>query len=147
MEDNLYEHRQLEPQFVLIYGRQSEFERSGEHDDPGALRRKRDGQRARDESFMTFDSLRPRYEHRNSMTVKMTATGPEAIAFSPVYGTSTASGAVTRVVRNLAGALQMSVMMTTERRRYVSERFEHWHQREEEPRRGDRLYIRQTGFE
>ena len=58
-----YEDRPLEPQYVLIYGRESEFHHGGGHTDPRALRYKRDQQRGANESFMTFDALRPRYDH------------------------------------------------------------------------------------
>ena len=43
-----YEDRPLEPQYVLIYGRESEFHHGGGHTDPRALRYKRDQQRGRD---------------------------------------------------------------------------------------------------
>ena len=79
-----YEDRPLEPQCVLIYGRESEFHHGGGHTDPRALRYKRDQQRGANESFMTFDALRPRYDHGNSMTLTMTACGPKIHAFSPV---------------------------------------------------------------
>lgn len=147
IEGELFLDRPIEPQFVLIYGRQSEFELGGGHEDPAGLRRKRDGQRARDESFMTFDSLRPRYDHRNSVTVRMTATGPEAVAFSPVYGTSPKAGHLARNVRRLPDALVASVMMTEERRKYLARRFEYWHQRDESARRNDGPNICQPGYE
>jgi hypothetical protein len=87
-----YEDRPLEPQYVLIYGRESEFGIGGGHANPRGLRYKRDQQRRMNESFMTFDSLRPRFDHSNSMTLIMTARGPEIHAFSPVYGTGTGVG-------------------------------------------------------
>ena len=48
--------------------------------------------RLANESFMTFDSLAPNWKHRNTMSISMTATGPEASAFSPGYGTTTTAG-------------------------------------------------------
>ena len=124
--NDLYENRALEPQFVLIYGRESEFQKGGGHANPDALRHKRDLQRARDESFCTFDSLRPRYDHANSMTLTMTAQGPEIHAFSPVFGTWSQVGRGARILGDPASALARSVMMTDERKAYLAKRWAHW---------------------
>lgn len=142
-----YENRPLEPYFVLIYGREAEFEHGGGHTNPDHLRGKRDTQRAQNEVFRTFDSLRPRYDHSNSLTVAQTAQGPRAIALSPVYGTSTSSGETALRIANLPDALQSSVMMTQERRDYLTARFEHWRQVELAARKDGRMRIRQLGRE
>lgn len=144
-----YDHRPLQPQYVLVYGRQSEFEPSNPlHDDPLALLGKRDLQARSSESFMTYDSLKPRYDHANAVTVRMRAKGPKAVAFSPVYGTSDSSGAMALRVRGLTTALDRSAMMTPERRAYVAARLAHW-QRVEEGRRADTksVQLRSTGLE
>lgn len=146
IEGDTFEHRPLEPQFLLIYGRQSEFEVGGIHADAYGLRHKRDSQRARDESFMTFDSLRPRYDVRNSVSLRMTATGPVAIAFSPVYGTTTKAGHLARRVRGVSDALEASVM-TPERREYLKRRFEYWRQRDANARDQQSTPVSQTGYE
>ena len=144
-----YDHRPLQPQYVLVYGRQSEFEPSDQtHDDPRALLGKRDLQALGGESFMTYDSLRPRYDHSNSLTVKMRARGPKAVAFSPVYGTGDESGALALRVRGLETALNRSVMMTVERRAYLAERLAHWQRVEEERRKDTKsMHLRSTGVE
>jgi Domain of unknown function (DUF4263) len=121
-----YESRPLEPHFVLIYGRQLEFEHGGGHRDPDALRRKRDTQRAGNEAFMTFDSLRPRFDHANSVTVAHQAKGNRAIAFSPVYGTSTSSGSTALLLDDVEAALAHSAMMSGDRRAYLGKRLEYW---------------------
>jgi hypothetical protein len=144
-----YDHRPLQPQYVLVYGRQSEFEPSDHvHDDPASLLGKRDLQARHSESFMTFDSLRPRYDHSHAVTVKMRAKGPRAIAFSPVYGTDDGAGAMALRVRGLSDALARSVMMTVERRAYLADRLKHW-QRVEETRRADTksVHLRSMGSE
>jgi Domain of unknown function (DUF4263) len=143
-----YEDRPLEPQYVLIYGRESEFHFGGGHADPRALRYKRDQQRGANESFMTFDALRPRYDHRNSMTLTMTARGPAIHAFSPVYGTTTGVGAGAIVLGDPSEALERSVMMSDERRAYLAQRWAYW-QEHEQAKQVDRdgLHTRQTGFE
>ena len=146
--DGKYEDRPLEPQYVLIYGRESEFQFGGGHTNPRALRYKRDQQRGANESFMTFDALRPRYDHRNSMTLTMTACGPAIHAFSPVYGTSPSIGAGAVVLGDPSEALERSVMMSDERRAYLAQRWTHW-QEYEQTTKADRdgLHTRQAGIE
>ncbi|MFE1781327.1 Shedu anti-phage system protein SduA domain-containing protein [Streptomyces sp. NPDC059506] len=143
-----YKNRPLEPQFVLIYGRESEFKRGGIHMDPDELRYKRDQQRAKDESFMTFDALRPRYDHSISMTLTMTTHGPKVHAFSPVYGTDTFTGEGALLLGDPQAALARSVMMSEERRAYLAKRWAYW-QEDERHRRGDpsRTAIHEMGTE
>jgi Domain of unknown function (DUF4263) len=123
-----YSRGPLEPQFVLIYGRRQEFDPGGGHAQPENLRDKRDSQRAADEEFRTFDSLRPHHFHSSSITVSMTAEGPLPFAFSPVYSTGTNVLDAARVLGDPAVAFQRSVMMTAERRAYLNKRWEYWRQ-------------------
>lgn len=146
LEDS-HSNRPLEPQFVLVYGRKTEFEPGGGHRDPGALLSKRDTQRAAGESFYTFDALRPRYDHANSVTARMTARGPEALVFSPLYGTDTESGAMVLTVQGVAEALDRAVMLTDERKRYLRERLEHWRGVELAAREDRQVRIRRLGVE
>ena len=145
-----YENRPLQPQFVLVFGRQSEFELGRVHQNPDSLRHKRESQRRRDESFMTFDSLRPRYDHRSSLTITMTADGPRPFAFSPVYGTDTDTGEDAVILGDPGEALERSVMMSPARKTYLAERWRHWRDVEmaaqAEPRSRSTV-IRQMGFE
>ncbi|MFJ8907530.1 Shedu anti-phage system protein SduA domain-containing protein [Streptomyces sp. NPDC102351] len=143
-----YRNRPLEPQYVLIYGRESEFKRGGGHMHPDELRYKRDQQRSKDESFMTFDALRPRYDHRISMTLTMTAYGPKIHAFSPMYGTDAFIGEGALVLGDPQTALARSVMMSEERRAYLAQRWAYW--QDDERRRIDdpsRLVFRTVGTE
>lgn len=142
------EDRPLEPQYVLIYGRESEFGMAGGHTDPGGLRYKRDQQRRMSESFMTFDALRPRFDHSNSMTLTMTARGPVIHAFSPVYGTHTGVGEGALLLGDPHDALERSVMISDERRMYLAKRWSHWQQRALQRHTDpNRLYVRRTGIE
>lgn len=143
-----YGDRPLEPQYVLIYGRESEFGIGGGHTNPSGLRYKRDQQRRMNESFMTFDALRPRFDHSNSMTLTMTASGPEIHAFSPVYGTHTGVGEGALLLGDPRDALARSVMISDERRAYLAKRWSHWQQHErQEYADPNCLYWRQTGVE
>lgn len=143
-----YRDRPLEPQYVLIYGRESEFGLGGGHTNPEELRYKRDQQRAKDEVFMTFDSLRPRYDHRVSMTLTMRSHGPEIYAFSPVYGTSAFIGEGALLLGDPQPAISRSVMMTDERRAYLAKRWAYW-QEEERQKNADAnmMVIRGVGVE
>lgn len=120
-----YENRPLEPQYLLIYGRQREFEWGGIHADPDGLRRKRDSQRRAAEHFITFDSLRPRHDHASSITASLTATGVRPYAFSPTYGTSADVGDGALLLGDPAEALQRSVLMSEERKQYLARRWKH----------------------
>jgi Domain of unknown function (DUF4263) len=143
-----FEDRPLEPQYVLVYGRESEFELGGGHANPRGLRYKRDQQRRLDESFMTFDALRPRFDHSISMTLTMTVCGPEIYAFSPVYGTDTDIGEGALLLGDPHDALDRSVMISDERRAYLAKRWSYWQQRQrQENADPNRMYIRQMGIE
>jgi Domain of unknown function (DUF4263) len=143
-----YEDRPLEPEYVLVYGRQSEFGIGGRHTNPGALRFKRDQQRRMNESFMTFDALRPHFDHSNSLMLTMTAQGPKIHAFSPVYGTGTNVGEGALLLGDPHDALDRSVMISDERRAYLAKRWSHWQQSERQKNAdADRIYFRQTGIE
>lgn len=122
-----YQSRRLEPQYLLIYGRSNEFELGGGHTNPDAIRHKRDGLRRKNEYFMTFDSLRPNYNHRLSITATRTVNSVEPFAFSPVYGTSAAvSRDASLVMGDPAAAFARSQMMSAERKLYLSQRWQHW---------------------
>ncbi|MCD2109399.1 DUF4263 domain-containing protein [Rhodococcus erythropolis] len=142
-----YEDRPIEPQFLLIYGRQSEFEYGGGHKDPNTLRHKRDTQRRDAESFITFDSLRPRFDHGNSMTISMTAQGPRPFAYSPAYSTGTDTGEGAALLGDPSEALARSVLMTDERKSYLAERWKYWQQIEIKTQRNRNNPIREMGYE
>ncbi len=143
-----YSDRPLAPQFVLIFGRAFEFERGGGHLDPRAIRYKRDSQRAENETFLTFDALRPRYDHGRSVTLTMTAKGPRAFAFSPCYGTGTHSGPASVLLGEPSDALDRSVMMSEERKEYIARRWCHWRDVELNRRAGvNQIRSRKPGIE
>jgi hypothetical protein len=100
------------------------------------------------ESFMTFDALRPRFDHSNSMTLTMTAYGPRIHAFSSVYGTSAHLGEGALVLGDPHDALSRSVMISDERRAYLAKRWAYWQQHEREKNTDpNRMDAYQTGIE
>jgi hypothetical protein len=143
-----YPERQLSPQFVLVYGRQSEFERGGGHSDADALNRKRDSIRQPDEKFYTFDSLRPRFDHGQSVVVTMSAEGPAPFAFSPMFGTGPSIAEGTLLFDDISEALERSVMMTDERREYLRQRWSYWQDTERKRQANpSQMFIRTLGRE
>lgn len=146
--NDTYSNRPLTPQFLLIYGRQSEFEHGGGHSDPDALRGKRDGLSGEHEYFMTFDSLRPRYDHGSSITVTMTATGVQAFAFSPAFGTDACeTGLAAELLGDPSEALERSQMMSPARKSYLMERWTYWHSVRQAEKRDKRTHGYQSGLE
>ena len=139
--------RTLEPQYVLIYGRQSEFTLGGGHSDFEALNRKRGHLHGAGETFLTFDSLRPRFDHSSSITATMTATGPTAFAFSPVYSTGAHLLGDLRHLGGVEEALDRSVMMTDERRTYLNDRWRHWLTMTDRQETSGRHWTQQMGRE
>lgn len=144
-EDYHY-NRPLKPQFVLIYGRDAEFTWAGGHSDPDGMRHKRDSKRKPDQTFRSFDSLAPRYDHANSVTVTMTSNGPVPFAFSPMYQTTPMTGIDARTLGDPTEALAHSVMMSPERKAYLADRWNYWQQVEakQDP---NTTYLRSTGLE
>jgi len=124
--DDRFPGRPLEPQFLLIYGRAKEFTPGGGHSKPEKLIKKRDSQKASAETLRTFDSLYPNYNHRHSITAKMTPGGILPFAFSPVYGTGPTLIEHILEIGDPSSALHRSVMMTSERKEYLSTRWKFW---------------------
>lgn len=114
-----YEHRILRPQFLLIYGRSDEFVSGGKHKNADALRYKRDLSLRHDEYVMTFDSLRPKFDHSSSVTVTVKSDGLCAYAFSPLYEIDPETGFDAMILGDPEEALGRTVMMAPERKAYI----------------------------
>ncbi|MFD1086252.1 Shedu anti-phage system protein SduA domain-containing protein [Micromonospora andamanensis] len=146
--EDSFSDRPIEPQFVLVYGRALEFEAGGGHTNPRAIRHKRESQRAESETFLTFDSLRPRYDHGRSITLTMTTNGPRLFCFSPCYGTRTDTGPTSVLLGDPTEALARSVMMSSARKDYIAHRWAYWRDVELSSRAGTtRVRWRRTGIE
>lgn len=123
-----YEDRQLLPQYVLIFGRSSEFERPGPHKRPDRLRKKRDFMRRADEQFMTFDSLRPKEELSDFATLSMTADGPLLHAVPPSFTTGPLTMGIAGAIRDPRDAIYRTEIWDDARKAYVLERWLKWQQ-------------------
>ena len=121
-----YEDRQLLPQYVLIFGRASEFDTPGPHNRPDRLRKKRDFMRQADEQFMTFDSLRPTEDFSTFVTLSMTADGPVLHAVPPSFTTGPFTAGIAGVIRDPREAIYRTEIWDEARKAHVVERWLHW---------------------
>jgi hypothetical protein len=130
----LHEDQQLLPQYVLIYGRASEFEVSGPHERPDRLKKKRDFMRREHEHFMTFDSLRPKRDFSDFATLTMTANGPVLYAVPPSFTTGRPTMEIARRVRhNPRMAIDKTELWDDARKAHVMKRWLHWQQVADRP--------------
>jgi hypothetical protein len=122
-----YEHRALEPEYILIFGRQREFDVAyGRHKRAERLRKKRDFMRRRDETFMTFDALAPDPRLADMVTLSMTSDGPELAAVPPTFTTGPGTAALAEVVRDPQSAVEGVSYWDEARKAYVIDRWRHW---------------------
>jgi len=123
-----HNHRQLLPQYVLIFGGHREFElHSGIHAAPDRLRKKRDFMARSNESFMTFDSLQPRESRCNFATIKLTASsGIELHRLPPSFTSGPVTRELASVARDPRAAISKTELWTEERKAYVLERWLYW---------------------
>jgi hypothetical protein len=121
-----WEHRRLEPQFLLIYGRSSEFTESGGHKSPGQLRQKRDFMRRSDEFFITFDSLAPEPKQQNYATLTMTSDGAQLWAVPPSFTTGPRTMGLAASVRESTAAIDRTPLWTAQRKEYIKQRWTYW---------------------
>ncbi|WP_081863827.1 Shedu anti-phage system protein SduA domain-containing protein [Mycetocola saprophilus] len=143
-----YEDRPIVPQFLLVYGRESEFGPNSTHNNPKQLRFKRNSQLAADETARSFDSLSPNYNHSQSITAKLTTKGIVPFAFSPVYSTGPIPSLGIEALNSPDAAFERTVMMTEERKAYLLERWNYWSNIGRETAGASRgLMVREYGLE
>lgn len=121
-----FRRRPMKPQFLLIYGRGSEFEPGGPHQYPHALYETREGMRRSDETFRSFDSLVPVRDCASAMTVSKLPEGPKVHALSPLFETHANCGGDALILGDLDDALSRTVMMSDLRKDYIAQRWSHW---------------------
>lgn len=121
-----YTSRDISPFFCLIYGRRSEFLPGGGHKNPEELTFKRGHLGRNDEVARTFDSLLPRSDHANSLTVTRHPDHLEVHALSPLFETTSDFGPAALKLQGIERAVERSVMMTTERKAYIKDRWKYW---------------------
>ncbi|HTU36681.1 MAG TPA: Shedu anti-phage system protein SduA domain-containing protein [Acidimicrobiales bacterium] len=122
----------LEPRFVLIYGRRTEFEG---YPDRNLLRR---GIRERGVAAMTFDRLSPLAGSNNSVCVKIRNNRPVAIAIPPTFRLGPGNADEMAALDGLDDAIRSNSLITDERRRFLLERLPYWKGLAAERERGGR---------
>lgn len=115
-----FKHFDIRPQFVLVYGRRAEFEENPE------LRGIRALQQGADEYHVTFDRLRPDYNARDYLTLKMRGTNVVAAVVPPTVRLGPAIAPSWLPVMNRPEAALRAERMSPERRRFVADRFAYW---------------------
>jgi hypothetical protein len=77
----------------------------------------------------------------------MRAPGPEAFAISPMYRTGTHLLGDMLRLSQFEEAMRRSVMISDERRHYLSERWQHWSQKSVEEAESGQQWTHQLGYE
>jgi hypothetical protein len=131
-----YQNHHIEPQFVLVYGRRSEFEERPE------LRRKRALQEGQNEFHITFDRLGPDRNASHFLTIKKTGNGYTAITVPPTVLLGPHLAHHWQYIDGKEDAALSEDRMTSERRRFLAQRFEYW---DDWARRNKSGYFRQAG--
>ncbi len=118
--DSWQRHRTVELRLILIHGSRSELQLRTE------LNQKRPLSAPADERHMTFDRISPDWEKKDCMTVKMRATGYEAIHIAPTLrlGPRTAEDWV--LVSGKAEATRRSNDLSPDRVEFLVNRWSYW---------------------
>ena len=127
-----YRDRKIEPCFVLIYGRTSEFRAGGRHKDYRRARAKRDKFRKEDQWVLTYDMLAPDWHGETYGTIKGHAGQFKITDIPPTFKTGpylNLSGSLMDANYDLTQALSRNVLLDENRARYLAERWIHWRDR------------------
>jgi hypothetical protein len=111
---------EIRPQFILVYGRRSEFE---EHPEMRGLRANQQGP---DEFHVTFDRLKPDYNARDFLTLRMDRGQVTAVVVPPTIRLGPDIAPCLLDVAKRPEAAMRELRMSPERRRFVAGRFAYW---------------------
>lgn len=115
-----FRHFEIQPQFVLVYGRRAEFDHNPQ------LRGLRALQQGDDEYHVTFDRLTPDYNARNYLTLRMEQGQVLAMVVPPTVRLGPAIARSWLPVMGRPAAALGEERMSPERRRFVADRFRYW---------------------
>jgi len=121
----------LEPRFLLIYGRRAEF------DDQRHRSRERRGLRKASVNAMTYDRLKPLYGSRNAICVRLEGIRRKAIAIPPTFRLGPANAEDLARLDGLPDAMSENELIGEERRRFLLDRLPYWKRLGEESLRGE----------
>ncbi|MGW4819349.1 Shedu anti-phage system protein SduA domain-containing protein [Streptomyces sp. NPDC004227] len=122
-----YSHRPVEPQFVLVYGRDSEFRAAtSPHDNSDYMRQKRDHMPRDREHYYTYDQLAPEPEAADYATLTYQVDAWSLHSVPPTFSTGYHIMDMGEVISDPSEGLSRADLMSPERRAYVVERWEYW---------------------
>jgi hypothetical protein len=115
-----YARYDIRPQFILVYGRRSEFEARPE------LRSRMAMQTGEDEFHITFDRLTPDANASDFFTLKKERTGVTALVVPPTIELGPCMSFGSLEVKGRPEAALRELRMSPERRQFVASRFPYW---------------------
>ncbi|MFC8463831.1 Shedu anti-phage system protein SduA domain-containing protein [Streptomyces sp. NPDC057250] len=122
-----YADRPIDPQFVLIFGRNSEFRPgSSKHDDPQYMRLKRDHMARASEHFFTYDQLKPERGGADYATATKNVTGWALHSVPPTFSTGAHIMDLTGAVSDPSKAVHRAGLIGPERQAYLLDRWRYW---------------------
>ncbi|BCM66486.1 MULTISPECIES: Shedu anti-phage system protein SduA domain-containing protein [Streptomyces] len=120
-------YRPIVPQFVLIFGRNSEFTVGrSKHVDPGYLRLKRDHMQRRDEHFFTYDQLKAEREAEIYATITHRVYEWSIDHIPPTFCTGAHITELSEVVSDPTEAIAKADLISEQRKAYLEERWKYW---------------------
>jgi hypothetical protein len=124
-----YVNRPIEPQFVLVYGRDAEFRAaSSPHTDFSYMRRKRDHMLRSHEYYFTYDQLTAEQEAGDYATLTREVDGWRLDSLPPTFTTGLSMTDLAVVIKDPSPVLSRTDLMSEERRAYIAERWKYWRQ-------------------
>lgn len=117
----------FKPLYRLIYGRRSEFETHGRHEDPDRLNRKRAELAGPDEEYLTWDSLAAaRRVTASIITARVNDAGYKALHVPDTFDLGQDLHDTCERVRGLDEAIDANGQIPAERREWLKERAAWW---------------------
>jgi hypothetical protein len=122
-----YSNRPIVPQYVLVFGRSSEFKSTcSKHADPDYMRRKRDHMPRRDEHFFTYDQLKAEREAEDYATITNKVYEWKLDSIPPTFSTGAHMTELSGIVSDPSQAIARTDLISTERRKYLEQRWKYW---------------------
>jgi hypothetical protein len=131
-----YSDRLIEPLFVLVYGRDSEFRPQGPHQDYAKARAKRDKYRQSDQWIYTFDMLTPHPYAESYGTIRGHRGKFNILNVPATFKTGgylKSSGSIMDACDDVSDALAENMQLDATRRIYIEERWNFWKQEKISP--------------
>ncbi|MFC4589338.1 DUF4263 domain-containing protein [Sphaerisporangium corydalis] len=120
-------YQRIETQFLLIYGRDSEFRHAtSRHEHPDRLRRKRDFIPRDSEFLYTFDQLRPERDAQNCSTISGIQSEFRMVRMPPTIKTGESTKTLASEISEIESPLEVIPLIGEDRKRYLAQRWKYW---------------------